>query len=509
MSDKPTPATTSSDYDAMSPYWSMVGAIMGGSEAIRRCGEKYLPRFPSEPQDAYKQRLDNAVLSNIFADVVETLSAKPFADEIGVDTGSARIEALLENIDGQGNHIHVFAADWFEGAVEDAIQWVLVDYTKGIPAGLSIAQESELNARPYWVRIPARNLIAVYSEMIGGIETIVHARIREDVVMRDGYAERVVERVRELNRDVVYGDDGSAVSAAPATWTLHEKQKDKDGKEQWVVTSFGDISIGEIALVPLVTGKREGSTWRIRPPMAHAAYLQVEHYQQASAEKNLYAMAAFPMLAANGVDLPSDGNGNPLPLAIGPMAVLSSPAGSADRPVGEWTMIEPAGTSMDKISGRLERIERQIRELGRQPLTAQSGNITTVTAAFAGDKAMTVIEAWCLNAKDALENALRLTAKWLKEEAEPEVNINTDFLIGLKEDNGADTLDKARDRGDISQETYLSELKRRGILSANFDIEKERERIATEAPSDATDDEANAANMTDPNQQDMNSNDPV
>lgn len=489
--DKPGPDACSSDHQEMAPYWDMVGALMGGSCAVRRHGKRFLPKFPNEPEETYSIRLSNAVLSNIFSDIVETLASKPFAKEIDVETKSSAIDGLIENIDGQGNHLHIFAANWFFGAVVNAIEWVLVDYTKSRPDVRTVADEAQAGLRPYWVQIPARNVLAVYSEMVKGVETIVHARIREDVVERDGYGEVTRERVRVMEREVFRAEDGSVIGAGPAAWELHEKQKDKaTGRDTWVVIAKGAITIGVIPLVPLVTGKRIGSSWRIRPPMEPCADLQIEHYQQASAEKHLYSLAAFPIITANGISPPEIAPGMPAPISIGPMSVLYAPvAGEGSNP--EWKILDPAGPSMDKVSSRLERIERQMRELGRQPLTAQSGNITTVTAAFAGDKAMTVVEAWVMNAKDAIENALKLTAMWLKEVDEPEVEICTDFLISLKEKDGADELGKARERDppDLSQETYWSELKRRGILSPNFDDEKERDRLLKEAPGDLTPEE--------------------
>ena len=42
------------------------------------------------------------------------------------------------------------------------------------------------------------------------------------------------------------------------------------------------------------------------------------------------------------------------------------------------------------------------------------------------------------------------------------------------------TLDKARDRGDLSQPTYWSELQRRGVLSDEFDAQEEKKRLLEE-----------------------------
>lgn len=480
MSDK-TPESTSSDYDAMAPYWSMMDAILGDVPTMRAGGETYLPRFAYESEKSYQIRLKNARFTNIFGDIAETLASKPFEKEVTI-TGADALKDVIENIDGQGNHLHVFSGSVFYDGITKAISWVLVDYTRDVPAGATVAQERELGARPYWLHIPANQILAVYSEVIGGVETIVHARIAEAHKVRDGYGEAISKRVRVLNREVTYDDKGEALSAGPATWELFEERIDRNGRKEWVsLATAAPYSIGVIPLVPFITGKRLGSSWVIRPALQSAAHLQVEHYQQENESKYARQQTAFPMLAGNGVEPDCGDDGNPKPVPVGPMAVLyAAPNGEGDH--GEWAFIEPEGTSLDYLSSELERTERQLRELGRQPLTAQSGNITTITAAFAGDKAHTVIEAWALNFKDFLENCLKLTAQWKNLTIEPEVDVNTDFALSLREDDGSDSLEKARDRGDLSQETYWAELKRRGKLSPNFDAETERERIIKELP---------------------------
>ncbi len=434
------PDNPSSDYEAMLPYWQMSDALIGGAQAMRKGGQTYLPKFPNESDADYKLRLSNAKFTNIFGDILETLASKPFEQELMVENAGAT-EPYLEDIDGDKNHIHVFAGTVFHSAIADAITWILVDYTKGVPPGATVAQERALGARPYWVHIKASDLLAIYTKKIGGVETIVHARIREDVKEQDGYEEVSKERVRVLNREVIYNDSGDAVSASDATWELFEKQKDTTtGKENWVSLGGGVYTIGEIPLVPVITGRRKGKGWQFKPALLDAANLQVKHYQYESGLDYAADLTCFPMLAGNGVSPSKGEDGAVQPVPVGPKAVLYAPPnGEGDH--GQWEFIEPGAQSLTFISEKMiKATEEQIRELGRQPLTAQSGNITTITAAFAGDKAHTVIEAWALNLKDALENCLKLTAKWLRQDLEPEVQINTDFSLAMKEDTGMSSL---------------------------------------------------------------------
>jgi len=481
MTDR-KPIDPSSDYQAMSPYWTMVETILGGAKAMRDAGEKYLPKFPQERDKDYAYRRSNAKFTNIYRDIVENLAQRPFSKEVAIADGAPQaIKDFVEDVDGQGNHLHVFAGEVFFGGINNAVDWVLIDYSKGVPANATRADEARIGARPYWVHIPAPSMLAVYSDMIDGREAFVHARVHEPARERSGFGEVTFSRVRVLNREPLEGG-----GYGPATYEVFEEQKDKDGKSAWVSIEAGPISIGIIPLVPFIAGRRMGQSWRFHPPMQDAAYLQVEHFQQESALKHAKALTAFPMLAGNGVSPPVGDNGKPVPVAVGPASVLFAPANPNGGSAGSWTFVEPSATSLRFLADDIKETAQSLRELGRQPLTAQSGNLTVVTTAFAAQKGNAAIQAWALNLKDALEQAFVITAKWLKLEFEPEVKINTDFDLGMGDDDTfAHVL--AMGAGDyplISREATIAEAKRRNILSPEYDGDKDLSVILKEGEGD-------------------------
>lgn len=477
-----SPDNPSSDYLAMKPYWTMVEAILQGAQAMRDAGAAYLPEFPGEDDKDYAYRLANAKFTNLFADIVSNLASKPFAEKVALDESAPEdIAGFAEDIDGRGNHIHVFAAETFFAGICNAIDWILVDYTTVQP-GATLAQERAAGARPYWVRVPANRMLAVYTATIEGREEIVHARMKEDLVERDGFKETTVERVRIFNREELLDEAGNAVGWGPATFqVLRRKTGTRRTASSWEIEAQGELTIGVIPLVPFITGRRIGAGWRFIPPMQDAANLQIEHYQQETKLKCAMDRTAFPLLAAEGVEPDRDGAGDPKPIRIGPGAVVYAPPYGDNGNHGEWNWKEPDAGSLKFLAEQINVCEQQMRELGRQPLTAQQG-ITVVSAAYAGQKASNAVQAWAWALKDALEQALVLTARWLNRTEQPTVSIFTDFALEIGEDKGPDVLTKARATGDISQETFWSELKRRNILSADFDPEEERQRLEDEMP---------------------------
>ena len=218
--------------------------------------------------------------------------------------------------------------------------------------------------------------------------------------------------------------------------------------------------------------------------MRDAADLQIELYLQESALKFCKLLTAYPMLSANGVAPEKDGAGNPKRIAIGPGRVLYAPPnGSTGRP-GSWAYIEPTAKSLEFLAKDVDATIAQLRELGRQPLTAQSGNITVITAAVAAGKSKSAIKSWALGLKDALENALVITSMWLNITYEPEVNVYTEF------DDASDNIDElpaiaaAYTNKIISRQTYGFELQRRGVLSPEYDYDTETDRLLEDMPDD-------------------------
>lgn len=452
--------TPSDDYKAMAPYWKKVDTIIEGIDAMRRAKKEYLPKFPNESEKDYDFRLSVATMTNVYTDVVESLADKPFSDEVRIidnDQSNDEFIALAENIDGRGNHIHVFLSDVFFHGINAAIDWILIDYPV-VNTNIIRTREQELalGLRPYWVQIRAKQVLDVKTEMINGIETLVYVKILEK-------SDRI--RVFELI-------DGAAY------FTIYTK----DDKGDWWPEDPRQLTIDVIPMVPFYTGKRKGDSWQFRPPLKDAADLQIELWQKETGLKHTRTLAAFPMLAGNGIQPSVDAAGKPLPLKTGPNAVLYAPPND-NGTSGSWGVLSADSATMQFLAADVTTTQQQIRELGRQPLTAQSGNVTRITAAFAASKGNSAVQKWALGLKDAAEQALTITSKWLKLDIQPELFIFTDFKVELDDDKTPDYILQMRSNGDLSRRSMWAEMKRRGILSTEFDSDVEDVQMANEIPT--------------------------
>lgn len=472
----------------MVPYWDKVDAIVEGYEAVKALGPVMLPKFPDEKQTDYDFRLASSKFTNIYRDVLEGLATKPFEEEvslIGSDIPSELME-FVEDVDGTGNNLTVFSALTFFNGINFAIDWIFIDYP--VIRGAEVITKAEakaMNIKPFWTHVLAKNVLEVKTDIIGSKEVISYIRVFEPA------GNGVKDRIR-----VFWRSPDSVV-----TWALYEKnEKSTKLDDQWIKIDEGVLSIKIIPFVPFTTGRRDGRSFKFFPAMRDAADLQCILYQDESALQFIKIMAGYPMLAANGMrpKMMADGK-TPEKVGIGPMKVLYGvPDASGNH--GEWKFIEPNANSMEFLQKSIDKTKQDLRELGRQPLTALSTQLTTVTTSIAAGKARSAVSAWALGLKDALENALKITMLWMNSSYEPEVNVYTGFDNVSDDGSDLDALLKMRETGDLSQQTLWFEMKRRKVLSPEFNAESEYERMTDEIPSLDEEEMINPPTMEDINE---------
>lgn len=485
-SGAPGPDELCADRRAMDDHLRDVQTFLSGANAVIRAGHRYLPAFPREHDLDYGVRLGCAKFTNVFRDLVENLASKPFARTVDLQESSKKqwpqLAEFVEDVDGGGNHLHTFAAGLFFNSIASTIDWLVVDKTP-VRRGASLAEEREAGARVYWYRVAHADVCAVYSDVVDGEEIFTHFRFKEVTTVRDGFGEREVERVRMFDRQKLGTSTVERPQYGPAYWQLYEKSVDPVTKKaRWSIVGGGQVGIDIIPLIPVTTGRREGRSWRFTKTMDDVVHLQKKLYQSETNLEYAKLLVGSPMLRCKDKNPPTvqavrTVNGVPITVeeaaevVVGPKTVL----------YGDWDYVEIDSNALRFLIEDIGRNERQMREVGRQPLTTDSGNLTVVTTMFAAQKGNSAVQSWALGLKDALERAFLLTARWMNlDDAEPEVQVWTDFSIDLESESAPEFLRDAQQRKLISREAYLAEGKRRNFLSAEYDGDTDAAKIADE-----------------------------
>src|SRR3990172_12204664 len=112
-----TVASTTAIVDTILADVTLTGALLGGTDAMRKAGQTYLPKWPKEEEEPYKHRLATSVLFPAFKRTVKTLAAKPLSKPLTLseDLPDTMIE-WLKDVDLQGRNLDAFVATLLEEA---------------------------------------------------------------------------------------------------------------------------------------------------------------------------------------------------------------------------------------------------------------------------------------------------------------------------------------------------------------------------------------------------------
>lgn len=465
---KPSPRDPSTAYARMEPKWRLADTLLGGTDALRASGESYLPRHDKETLKNYQNRLARAVLVNVYEDTLDSLSGKPFVEDmvVGEDVPEA-VKALLDDVDLQGTALHPFCRAWFREGWAKAFAHVLVDHPigeakidgSGRQRPRTLADDRVDGLRPYWVMVRPENVLAAYAEVVAGRERLVHVRILETTVERVGWEERCVERVKVLE---------------PGTWSLYRYS---EGSKEWELEGSGDTGLPYIPLFTFYAGKRVG-LHEAKPPLHDLAHLNIAHWQSDSDQRNVLTVARFPILAASGFeDEPVTGPDGVTKASvdIGPNTYLTT-----SDPQGKWYYVEHTGAAIDAGRKELEALELRMATYGSEFLKKRPGGETATGRTLDAAEATSYLAATVGDFKDCVEQALQATADWLNAEAGGSVEVKGDFTETGAEQAELDFLMKMRANRDISRVALVTEAKRRDILPDDYDMEADAELLVEE-----------------------------
>jgi hypothetical protein len=460
---------------AMQEELHLVDDLLGGTVAMRMAKREHLPQHEYETNRAYERRLAQTYLDNYTLRTLNNLVGKAFKEPPapGPDMDEQLVE-FLDDVDGSGTGIVPFARQLFRAGVKGAVAYLLVDAPAASPDGTprSKADDAKLGARPTWRVIPTCDMLDYREgQTPRGVKPIL-ARFRDDAVEDDGrFGSKLVERVKVIR---------------PDTWELWELQKGpRGGQPKWVEVDGGELKAEFVPIVPFYTdrsGPGEGRT-----PLAELAHLNKRHWQSTSDQINILTVCRFPIFAATGVQddpMPQSEDLTTPQAVVGPNKFLSASDANA-----KFFWVEHSGAAVNSGTTELERLEGAMSAYGAQFMKKGAQGPETASGRVLDEaEAISPLQSWGLDFQDALVLALSYTAEMM---GAPDANIDLVFSIESEVDTANDaelsTLDKARERRDISRRAYLEELKVRGVIKNDrYDIDDDKDELESEPPPPGT-----------------------
>lgn len=460
MADVNTPTE---EYVRHAEMWKLPRTLMGGTKAMRAAGRIYLPQEAKESDEAYKARVARSTLFNGFRKTVKDMTGKVFTKNIVLKKDvPSQIVSYAENIDLAGRHLNVFARDVFFDTLQPGIGYILTEMPAPLAQGtgrageVTMADEQAAGRRPYLIFIKAEDLIGWQSTIINGVVTLTQARIREVANVPDGsFATKCVPQVRVLT---------------PGKWEIWREATEGADKGKWVKVNGGETSLTVIPLAPVYINRTGFMTGE--PPLEDLADLNVAHWQSQSDQRNILHVARVPILFMAGF-------GEDDTIEIGASSAVRS-----SSPAAKMEYVEHSGNAIGSGDKDLANLEFQMQTQGLQLLVPQPGGKTATGEVHDDIKENSQLAMMAGALGDAIEQSFGFMALYMKlpEIKGGSVVVNTDFGIMAGAALDIPDIIAAKNAGLIDKQTAIEELKRRGLLSDDVDVDVVLDRLATEAP---------------------------
>lgn len=435
----------------MAKNWPIAAALLGGTQAMRDAGEKYLPKWPNEEADSYKTRKDTATLFPAFSRTLGVMAGKPFSKALTLgDDVPTQIADWMEDCDLEGRNLHTFASEMMEEVLGYGLAGVLVDYPR-VDDVRTRAEELAIGARPYLVKINHDQILGWKAKRVNGAMRLTQLRLTESAEVDDGdYGVTSVERVRVLT---------------PGSWELWQKGE----KDEYALVESGATSLAEIPFVPFY-GRRTGFMMGVSP-LLNLAYLNVKHWQSQSDQDTILHVARVPILFMRG--FPDDKQ----------VTVGASAAVKTENTDGEMKYVEHTGSAIDAGRQSLQDLGEQLIQTGAEILIALPGNRTATEANNDAEANKSELQRIVESFEDSLDQCLQFVADWIKQPDGGRVSIFKDFAAGSLSEAAGQLILSFQQGGLITKKTAILQAQRIGVLSPDIEPDAELEAVAEEGPA--------------------------
>lgn len=423
----------------------LLRTLRGGTKAMRAAGKEYLPAETAESKESYDARLKRSVLFNGTKRAIEANAAKPFVRPVSVAATAKGQEDLVagyeKNLDGKGASATALARKALQEVLWDGAAYLIVDAPRA-------------GGRAYCYVVKGADILG-YS--FDEDDRLVYLRILEKSVVVVGYDEAELQKVREWK-----------VEGGQAFWRLH--QQAEPGKDEFIIVQdWTAFAVAEIPLIPIFADNVPSGELFCPPPFVDLAYLNLGHWQADSDYRNILHTASVPILFASGLN-------EDAVIKIGVESAIIGGQGS------DMKYVEHSGAAISAMQKAISDMEVRMQIYGYEMLANRGAAETATGRSLQANENNSQIAAIAQSLQDALKKAFWLLGKFnLVSDLQVDVSVCTDYGVTITVEE-LNALSTARQMGDLSHDDYLKELKRRGILRADFDISANDDRLLQEVP---------------------------
>ena len=425
-----------------------IKALLGGTDAMREAGEKYLPKFPSEEKDRangqknYDRRRSVSVLVPYFEDTVKSMTGRLFYKPFSMSLDEKILE-YESDFDMAGKSLAgVFESIFYE-ALSYSRSYAVVDYSLKREVK-SKAEEIESGARPYVFKVEA--------------DQVLDVREKNGKITLFKYQHKVINEDKTDDFEVVYQDEIVLMTPGQTrTWR-------KSDKGQWLSHEEVTITVGGKTLDYVTAVELKLSR---KPPLKNLAELNIKHWQSQSSQDNIVDTARVPILVLTGFEKTED------ILYISGGMVLPQGATSS--------YVEHSGAAIAAGETSLDKLEEQMGVAGAKLLTRTKMALTDTQAKSEGIKEVSELMLYGMLLGEFMNQVIEMFGMWLGIEEPGTIDITENLKNTIDSGVSAQDVIQAAVHGITSYRTAYETLVAMNAISGSRTYEEEEEQIGIES----------------------------
>ena len=187
-------------YNANIDKWNLTKVFYDGEEAVKDCGERFLPKLSGQSTKDYNNYKHQAFFLNAVAEITDLLLGLTFSKDYQLEIPESYLY-LVDNITSSGVKLKSFATECMQEQLLTSRGAVLVDMPSANVEGLTKAEYEMLNIRPYLSFYDAQSIINWQTETINNEEVLTLVVFEEEERItdpEDKFNEIIRTKYREL-----------------------------------------------------------------------------------------------------------------------------------------------------------------------------------------------------------------------------------------------------------------------------------------------------------------------
>jgi len=460
------PDTQHSDYAKAQTRWTKCRDVIDGEDSVHKAGESYLPKLTEQTDADYKAYVLRTPFYNATARTIDGLVGMLFRKEPVLNIPTT-LQPIIDDITLTNCDFNELSEIVAREVIGVGRVGLLVEYPQVETKGITKAQASSQNLRPYVTTYKAESINNWRAERINNAMQLVMATLMEVATeWVNEFESKQIQQIRALLLE-----EGKYLQRV-------YRKNIRDEWEQFNEDIIPLMNGKPLTYIPFVIfGPFHNDVSTQKPPVYDLVTLNLSHYRSTADLEHGAHFTGLPTAVITGYQS-LDGE----KLSIG-----SATAWVFPEPTAKATYLEFTGQGLSSLENRLKAKEAGMAAIGARMLAPEKSSAEaerTVQMRHAGEGAVLGVIGDMI--EHGFDRILKIIADWEGVKEEVSTEFNDDFIDSVMTSQDVLALVQAWQAGAISFDSLFWNLKQGELVEGDKTADEEKVLIKAYKPAPVT-----------------------